>query len=79
MPAQALDETELKERRKHAAAWMKFRKKYLFTQLKLAEELHIARRTVQLVEHARTSPSFRTQRAFRDFSRRFIRDYGEAA
>lgn len=79
MPVKTLDKAALSERRKHAAAWIKFRKDFLFTQQKLAEGLGVGRRTVQLIEHARVTPTLTTQRTFRDFARKCVREDGQAA
>ena len=74
-----ISKAEMREREKHARRWLQFRKNFLFTQVKLAEELGVGRRTVQLIEHARVTPTLTTQRTFRDFARKCVREDGQAA
>lgn len=42
--------TELERRKARVVEWVTFRRKYLFSQVRLAEALGVSRRTVQYVE-----------------------------
>jgi DNA-binding XRE family transcriptional regulator len=54
-----------KECRARRSEWIEFRRKYLFTQKRLAEVLGISRRTVQMIEGERVErPHPDTLRAF---------------
>jgi len=54
------------ERDRLAKECLDFRKKYLFSQVKLAEALGISRRTIQMIEGGLTLPHMSTRSKFRD-------------
>lgn len=76
MPRRKPTELDLEERKIRAVEWQNFRKRYLFTQQKLAEILDLSRRTVQMIEaglitpHPGTLRSFETLRAKHEGERR---------
>jgi DNA-binding XRE family transcriptional regulator len=57
------------EKRKHAAAWRRFRATYLYSQAHLASALNVSRRTVTAVENGAVIPQLRVLRAFRNLVR----------
>jgi transcriptional regulator with XRE-family HTH domain len=64
MPRPKPSEEDLQQRESRKQEWSQFRKKNLFTQVRLAEVLDISRRTVQLIESCRVSPFPGTLRKF---------------
>jgi predicted transcriptional regulator len=64
MPRPKPNEEDLEERRVRKQEWLKFRKDYLFTQVKLAEVLGISRRSVQKIEACICTPLPGTLRKF---------------
>lgn len=61
---------ESKERARQARLWREFRKKYLFTQVRLADTLGISRRTVQQIEACDITPHPGTLRKFNFLKRK---------
>jgi len=60
-----------KRARERAIEWMKFRKDHLFTQRRLADNIHCARRTVQAIEAAETLwPTPDLLKRFRDLKQK---------
>lgn len=55
---------ELEARKVRRVEWQRFRRGYLFTQVKLADVLGVSRRTVQKVEAGTTTPLAETLRRF---------------
>lgn len=64
MPRPKPTEEDLEERQARKQEWLKFRKEYLFTQVKLAEILGISRRSVQNIEGCIRTPLPSTLRKF---------------
>jgi DNA-binding XRE family transcriptional regulator len=55
------------------------RKRFLFTQLKLAEALGVSRRTVQMIEAGYTLPHMSTRQKFRDLQEALAMRYRRIA
>lgn len=64
MPRPKPTEEDLNERQLRRREWVRFRKDFLFTQVKLADILGISRRTVQFIEAGELTPLVSTLRKF---------------
>lgn len=64
MPRPKPTEDDLNERQTRRQEWARFRKEFLFTQVKLADILEISRRTVQFIEAGELTPLPSTLRKF---------------
>ena len=60
-----------REREKVANEFLSFRKRFLCTQIRLAELLNISRRAVQMAESGVVLPLMSTRRRFRELQREF--------
>lgn len=58
-----------RQKEKIANDFVAFRKKYLFRQVDLAEQLKISRRGLQMIENASYLPILRTQKRFAELKR----------
>lgn len=67
-----------RERAMHAKAWLEFRKTYLMTQVRLAEIAGVSRRTIQMIESARSLPHFSTQLRFRELQATYSKEQAAA-
>jgi DNA-binding XRE family transcriptional regulator len=60
-----------KQRKERANEWKLFRRDNLLTQKRMAEEIKISRRTIQLVEGGFITPQPETLRRFEVFRRKY--------
>ena len=74
MPRPKPSEEDLKEREQRRHEWVEFRKKNLFTQVRLAEVLELSRRTVQQIEAGKVSPWPETLRKFQALKAKYDRE-----
>ena len=66
-----VDEAARKEMRRRSEEWRQFRRKHLFTQKMLADQMEICLRTLQHIEAGKHLCLVSTQRRFLAFKSRF--------
>lgn len=74
MPRLKPSKEDLKERELRRHEWVEFRRKNLFTQVRLAQVLELSRRTVQQIEAGKVSPWPETLRKFQALKAKYDRE-----
>jgi DNA-binding XRE family transcriptional regulator len=71
-------EQHIKEREKLAHEVLDFRRRYLLSQIRMAEVMKVSRRTVQMIEAGQVLPHMVTRRKFLDLKIEFAKKFRAA-